>query len=47
MIEATVSTADRLIAGIEFIRLIRLGQPRCPKGLSVSAADHFRCLAIN
>jgi len=39
-------TAQKLIAGIETMHMIRKRQLRCPKGRSTSAADQFYSLAF-
>jgi len=38
--------AQKLIAGIETMHMIKKGQMRCPKGQSMSAADQFYSLAF-
>ena len=38
-------SARKLIAGIEAMHMIKMGQMRCPDGLLVSAADRFYSLA--
>lgn len=37
--------ADKIIAGIETMHMIKKGQTVCPKGHAVSAADCFYTLA--
>jgi putative transposase len=39
-------TAQRVIAGIETIHVVKKGQLRCPNGKPLSAADRFDCLAF-